>query len=377
MQKGDRVIIVKKSTRFSSKATITKLIESQVSGVITDVINGKGIGVTAAQICFKDTLKINHQGYNHHIDIENLKVITDLKKADKINKEFIKKVNLESKKLREDFRLYPKLGNRYRIITTDDIMSSAKKKLDYNFVTLGNISNDKFTPSQPIQKKAQCCSFTKVDRDLRVYIPKIWVNSFGYSEVNILTYLEFLKKCDFGFDYTYEGITDLPGDQLSTPSNAVEDEKYIYEISGKETQRIVSKKEEYYSVLVNKGKCYMQTYLNFICVRYLYNNLYWSIPATALQIHDKLKGKITHLQAFLMAHMRYSYYEYYSLIHKSLIVDIFQKPELFLKKLSDGYNMNDSFVYKQSAPVTARNQISSLLEKQQYQEALTLLESYK
>lgn len=380
MKIGDKVVIFNKSSRYLSKASITQLIENKVYGIVTNIRKVNNCN-ELLDISFKDSLKINHTGYDHTIESIHCKLVTDSKEADKRNLLFNKKRNLLLKSVRDSFRVYEKLGNRRRIITTKDIVNSQIKKLDYNFVELGSIINEKFIPSQ-FQSKAQCCSFTKTKQDLRVYIPKVWVNTFGYNEINILTYLEFLKKCEINFDYKYEGLKELPlTSPLTVPINSLEDDKFFYETNSdgdiNSVNRIVPKKEEFYSIIINKGNSSMETYLKFICVRYLYNNQYWSIPATAIQIKDALKDKITYLQAFLMAHMRYPYYEYYSLIHAELIVDIFQKPTYFLNKLGDGGNMNESFQYKVQTPTSSRIKIQNLLEEQKYEEALTILENYK
>ena len=380
MKVGDKVVIFNKSLRYTSKASITQIIENKVYGVVASIKSGS-YG-EALDITFKDSLKINHTGYDHVIEASNCKLVTDLKEAEKRNTLFNKKRVVLSKSMRDGFKMFEKLGNRRRIITTKDIESSISKKLNYNFVEVGTIDAEKgFNPSSFLSKQ-QCCSFTKTKQDLRVYIPKIWVNTLGYSEINILTYLEFLKKCEINFDYTYEGLKELPiSAPLSVPLNSLEDDKFFYEMGNsadvKTIYRIVPKKEEFYSIVIRRGNSSMETYLKFICVRYLYNNQYWSIPATAIQIKDALKDKITHLQAFLMAHMRYDYYEYYSLIFKGMIVNIFQDPSYFLGKLEDGNDMNNSFEYKKNAPNSARRNIQTLLEEQRYQEALTILQSYK
>lgn len=228
--------------------------------------------------------------------------------------------------------------------------------------------------------EAVCCSFTKTTNDLQVYIPKLWLNYYGYLVYDLVEWLKFLKQCEIGFDYEFfrdATLSDNFNDKLDTPET-IEFNKargacngeYTYRINpGDYESTIVPTGHEGYHMVRMKGSDNKyETYLRFICLRYIYNHQYWTIPGHAMQIKQALGEEVTHWQALLMAHLHHDYHYYYSFglqkpfdpkkAHKvdkedawcasnnySRYIYPFQDPKTLLERVRKGIGMNMSIDY--------------------------------
>ena len=71
-------------------------------------------------------------------------------------------------------------------------------KTDYNFSKLYSIetteNNINNFDTSVIKWLNQCCSYTKTTSNIVIYIPKTWLNYFGYNLTDLKTYINFLKK---------------------------------------------------------------------------------------------------------------------------------------------------------------------------------------
>src|SRR5690606_10765385 len=130
-----------------------------------------------------------------------------------------------------------------------------------------------------------CCAPTQTRSDLEVYIPKLWTDYYGYSQADLLRWLTFLSKCEIGFEYSFEGLKNLPsnlrGFNRDETTTALDDH---YFVKNDATQTVIPLEKDYYCVRISSGESSYHTYMKFICLRYLYNDGYWSIPGTAMQI---------------------------------------------------------------------------------------------
>lgn len=245
-----------------------------------------------------------------------------------------------------------------------------------NFARLGtwDKKNDTFQEYQR-NFRPSCCAFTKTTHDVDVYIPAVWLNYYGYTVYDLVEWCKFLSKCGIGFDYEYFGLGRL--DELfksNVTSNAGGNEEGFFESFnfGKNASSITPRgMDGYHKIIIKGAPSNMHTYLRFICLRYIYNHQYWTIPGHAMQIKKALGATVTHWQALLMAHLHQNYHGYYSLVqqndrnpaiaHRPLRrgeeaqniynlntdkhVDIFQTVESTMSRLRGASTMNGSFQY--------------------------------
>lgn len=200
---------------------------------------------------------------------------------------------------------------------------------NYNLVQLGKWDRNDGRNVFHVDRKGNfifenCCAFTKCKMDAKVFIPKVWLNYCEYLPYDLVAWCEFLSKCDIGFQYEYLG-EHKPEETLH--KMVVYEEKSIQKLieSGDvigdcrltfRPMRSYARpvKEDGYLGLILKGTDNdNETYLRFLCLRYIYNHYYWSIPGHAMQIKEALGEHVTHWEALLMAHLHHPYYFYYSL----------------------------------------------------------------
>jgi len=202
-----------------------------------------------------------------------------------------------------------------------------------------------------------CCAFTKMTNDLKVWIPKIWLNYYGYTIYDFVEYLKFLSKCDIGFQYEFLGEEDL--DELFLDSTSAVSKTTEHIVIGKHASTVYQDGLKGFYCVKLKGSGYrLETYMRFICLRYMYNMKYWTIPGHAMQIKKSLGALVSNWEALLLAHLHHEYYGYYCFVSQnthdlkrpmdsdnpSYYINPYQKTEDVLKKLRAGsYGMNQSF----------------------------------
>jgi len=272
---------------------------------------------------------------------------------------YVKNYNddLESRvtKLREAYKNEPKVNFTHRKF---DFLSKQDLATNHTAAQLGTWNREKntFTPSST-QRNATCCAFTKTISDIQVFIPKAWLNYYGYNTYDLVAWFKFLTRCEIGFEYEYLGDCELPKEFPGPRGLNIE------EVFTPISQNHISLRGSlgYVSVRFKGQRHSMLTYLNFICIRYLYDNCYWNIPGLAMKIKKSLGKAVTHWQALLMAHLNYDYNGYYNLVAQSsngtntTLVNPFQSPNDVIKKLTPkvipggGISMNGSFEYLKNA----------------------------
>lgn len=218
--------------------------------------------------------------------------------------------------------------------------------------------------------RPQCCSFTKTPYDLNIFTPATWINYYGYTVYDLVEWMKFLGKCGIGFKYDYFGVGRL--DESFKANGVVETDEHYENIAFGKFQTSIYPKgmSGFHRITVKGDRTYsMHTYLRFICLRYIYNNQYWTIPGHAMQIKKALGGLVTHWEALLMAHLHQPFHGYYALVSgidrdpksaEILLksgdpltniancdrhVDPFQSVETIMQKLQTSGKMNDSFAY--------------------------------
>lgn len=249
-------------------------------------------------------------------------------------------------KIAED---YKGLAEKRLNILLKDIEKTPTKVLDFthkekklqtniNFFSTGQIKEGGVFNVWENTFFEECAQNTKTSDDLCVYIPRIWVNHMGYSIVELKAWLRFLSKCEIGFAYTYDGIVKTP-DDIIEEINEGDVYKDKYELGGFNKNTLkgeIVPLNNWYQVTI-KGNEEMLTYLRYICLRYIFNHKYYSIPGTAMQIKKALGRKVTYLQALLMAHLRRNYDNYFSISNEYVNHNInpFQDTKIALRKLRD------------------------------------------
>lgn len=219
--------------------------------------------------------------------------------------------------------------------------------------------------------RPQCCAFTKTMKDVDIYVPTVWLNYYGYTIYDLVEWMKFLSKCEIGFQYEYMGIGTLAETFKSNVSAT--DEGYYENISLGKYQSFIYPKgmNGFHRILLGGDREFkMYTYLRFICLRYIYNHQYWTIPGHAMQIKKSLGKLVTHWEALMMAHLHQPFYGYYCLAsqtdrdpNKDYLdlkegqimattktnydrhVDVFQSREAILEKLKTSEKMNETFSY--------------------------------
>src|SRR6478609_3097587 len=180
-----------------------------------------------------------------------------------------------------------------------DIASKPYLNSNYNYVCL----NQRGTKLQEgkeykladcsVHPAAACCSLTKNVADQIIHIPKEWASYYGYSIIDVKAWIQFLSKCDLGFTGFYTKkvrMKDIyPSIRTNIPTYP-NNNNYTHE------------EMEAFEVLSPSTGNNMRNYMNFICVRYLYNMQYFTIPFIAMQIKKGIGDKITFWEELLLAH---------------------------------------------------------------------------
>lgn len=239
--------------------------------------------------------------------------------------------------------------------------------------------------------RPQCCAFTKATEDVDVYIPEIWLNYYGYTAYDLVEWCKFLKKCEFGFDFEFHGLGQLhtlfEGD-ANNQQGFVED----YQIDNLASVIYPKGMDGFYRVILKGDASYkMHTYMRFICLRYIYNHAYWTIPGHAMQIKKALGATVTHWQALLLAHLHRPFFGYYNLVSQhdydpgkkrlspedpevsnifaigmnyDRHVNPFQKPETIVSKLKSTDKMNPTFEYFTN--ILKREELNKFFDNKDY-----------
>lgn len=311
---------------------------------------------------FAEAVTGNRYGYLNLRD-SNLELCEDVEKAKAQKAILLKQATKEAEAAVK--KIFTKRTSyKTRLIRHGDL--NTKASTGYNFVQQGSIKEGNFTVRQHLPSQ-RCCSFTRNSSyDLKVFIQKPWLEIYGYNEADLLRWLKFLKEMGVGFDYIYTGKSPLIK-QLGGHERNIKYSLY--------NGLLTTGTEGCYTVILPKQKVAKRNYLCFILLRYMYNDLYWSIPGLAMQIKNSLGKKVTNWEALLMAHLHYSYEDYYCLVrNKPLsIANPFQNSLERVNPLYDNSNAMTTTLTYQAIPVETRSAINKCFGTQDYETLLNLL----
>lgn len=249
-----------------------------------------------------------------------------------------------------------------------------------NYIALGSFKKD-YTYNIGdfrIIAPARCCAVTKCTNDILVWIPKLWLQYCGYTKKDLELWLDFCTKTETGFEAKILGETTLDK---------------VYGIDSPCTRPPLNTQGNYfiptnaevYEVGLKNGKANMITYLYFIMLRYIYNNRYFSIPFTAMQLKIALKDRATFWECLLVAQNVQPFDGYYALTNTLTSSVRFVLPtrsnsqNIILNKLrGGGQNMNNCFKYFTDGTLIAevarsRAQIGKMIMDREYDQIAELI----
>jgi len=361
---GDNVQL-KKDT-FSMNSYVTLARDKQLPLTVYSVsLDKKSI------FCKTSNLAINDFNDNPFVISVNfvtpISKETTVKLTKDLNKDFEKIYKEKAKKLKTEhispfLRKYEPTSSKMLIRT------------DLNFAFIGNIANN--------NKRwlKQCCDFSKTSAKITVYIPKSWLNYLGYNLIDLKMYIKFLRNCEIGFNAEVLEIVDLHSEFSS--AYAPRRGRIYTDFNN----TYIGEKEMAYKVEITPSTSGMVTYLYFILLRYMYNNLYFNIPYMAMQLKKNMP-KVSNWDCMLLVHNLEQYNPGYALISTSsrneLIPCMSNSAESILKKLSKNSGMNSSFLLHVNPPVVPErptifeNRIKKWILEENYTELQNLLDQFK
>ena len=355
---GARIIFIGDPKKYSTapNTIYEQLKERTFYGILPTTVRKKSIFCPSTHCAFMlDHIKeLNATVLLISWDHVRLLEESEYEEYDGYLKAFTDEINAKKEALRALCNLEPKES-----YLTRNFSFQSKQELNTltNIAALGKWDQEKGKFLNPTpQYFATCCAFTKSQQDIQVWIPKMWLNYFGYTQYDQVEWLKFLAKCGIGFEYEFLPDHDLPAIfGVQEKVNIQENIRIYNNLSNSQMDNHGS--TGFNSVRI-KGypEHTMITYLKFICLRYMYNSLYWNIPGIAMQIKKTLGAKVSHWEALLMAHLDYPYGLYYNLVAQSLgnngggsngnFVQPFQTyAEVKRKLIENGSSMNSAFTY--------------------------------
>lgn len=264
-----------------------------------------------------------------------------LKNLNKVNENFVKN-NIKEYNIKKSLERNEKLNPKYTLIK-DRIFENFSEKnylnTNINFVNFLDSKNEIL--KNKWRYRATCCSFTKTLYKIRTYIPKLWLNYFGYKKEDLINYLKFLEKCDINFKL--EKIEEIDIKKFKSDFNISGD---ISEHLNSSANNVFIGKEGFYTIEfeTNKNSIWIN-YLYFILVRYIYCSLYWNIPGNAMKFKYHMP-ELTEWECLLLANSKENYNGYYSLntLTESSVLNLCNSANIFnsLKKNTE-YGLNSFF----------------------------------
>lgn len=245
-----------------------------------------------------------------------------------------------------------------------------------NYVQLVNgIGTEKVNPKYNIYSNncgAVCCALTKTTSSVMTYIPKLWMNYFGYSLEDLKAWLSFLSNCEIGF--TYSLYEDEEGKAPLTLGKVFGNSVTTTDLSLPNNNFYINPEMECYKVLV-RGSSSMITYMHFILLRYMYNQAYWNIPAIAMKIKLSVGDALSFWDCLLLAHNNELYNGYYALFARSTTTVILPNSQntqkTVLQRLRNNTGMNSSF---QHSSVSSVGEVSNLIKTEKYDKLIEYVE---
>lgn len=191
---------------------------------------------------------------------------------------------------------------------------------------------------------AGCCALTKASRTIQVFIPKPWINYYGYNLVDLKMWLTFLA--DVGTGFKGHILEETTAEKAFPRQIQAQVPRYANNNMFMTPDMIM------HPVIIENTNKNMNNYMNFIMVRYMYNVQYWNIPTVAMQIKKGLGENITSWEALMIAHLNDQYYDYYGLSNnigvqaaRVALPTPNNHPDRVIERVQSSANMNASFEY--------------------------------
>lgn len=287
-----------------------------------------------------------------------------LKAIDKSKKEF----KIKNKKYYDQLKT-----KRVPVLERKDYNLSSKQLLNtqFNFANLYPIT-EKEIPEIKYnilsKNNATCCSFSRTTQDIVTYIPKSWLNYFGYNLYDLKAYFSFLSKCGIGYNTKVLGIININEKFKDTNVSRGQLTHYC-------NNNYIPDNDLFYEVLLKGSRTYSKyTYLYFILTRYIYNSAYWNIPFVAMKLKKNMP-KATHWECLLLAHNLENYSGYYSLkdiFENQKLLPFNNSQERILENLKDTGPLNNCF-----STINISENIKDLIINENYEKLQKLLDKYK
>jgi hypothetical protein len=321
---GDRVIVVGFNTVVGETFVRSFLRERKVYGIVLgeEVRVRKYVGASSEVIDFTKVIKDHFKNEllnEYSFSMKHLKVLDPKDYAEyDLYAEQANDYMTAHMKTVENLEKLPLPTESYmnRSFVHKDINLLSTK---LNCVAEGEWNKDDNTfKNDRIAYLVTCCAFTKTKHDLEVYIPELWLRYYKYTMYDLGEWLKFLAKCGIGFEYVLCGPSKLHNVFYENFEKPIDD-GYYKKVSPKALGSLMYPNGPSGYIKLRMKGCKddpMITYLRFICLRYIYNQAYWTIPGHAMQIKRSLGNAVTYWQALLMAHLYKTYDGYYSLANQ-------------------------------------------------------------
>lgn len=368
LKKGDFILIDKDAIVNEGYATAAKNIGAPIK--IYD-LTGDSICCLTVNLVF-NSFQSNAFGINLNTKFK----ILDKNEAEKITKSLNKKATKENKikiKTILNTKRIP-ISERKDYYLADKIALNSVSSFAKIFNINTNKENIKNYSAISSQWCSQCCAFSKTTSNIVCYIPKSWLNYFGYNLTDLKLWINFLVKCNINFKADILEPVKLY-EAFKTNKNL----KWSF-LNKPNRNFYISDDETAYPVLIYGSKdSKMLTYMYFILIRYIFNSQYWNIPSLTMKLKKKMP-KASYWDCLLLAHNSEIYYNYYALFsiinYNSVILPTknYNTQKSVSNQLQIGSSMNSCF---KAFPRRFNKLVQELIQDENYDELQRILDEYK
>lgn len=235
-----------------------------------------------------------------------------------------------------------------------------------SFIEKGVTTKEHGFLTYSIFRGSDVCKIIKTDTndEFIVYLPVQWVNYAGYDEEFVKRYISFINEM-MSSNITYEGKSEFKNF-----------EKYTNIRFGKFIDS-----NEFYKIFIGSSENYIYNYFIFMMLRGLYHHDYNNVPGLTLKIKDKMRDKISHLRAFVLAHYSLEDCGEHGLDVKKMSQSSYRVVSVNadIKSLSN-FDKKESISYSlglADCSTSERSMVNSLLNKGDYEEAFDIASGFK
>lgn len=269
------------------------------------------------------------------------------------------------------------LSEKNKLFTRANLVISLRQgtlKSDNLEELLKSIYNGRF-PTISRYNYVECCSFTKAYQDNIMYIPKSWLNYFGYNLTDLKNWIKYLTNSGIN----YNGVFNKTLKIKDVFANSIPENYEKYSDLSSSSICYLNPEEDCYEILFPCSGNLYQNYFNFLVTRFIYSSLYWNIPKIAMKLKKHVKTS-THWECLILAHNFGNYSGYYSLFNAGIRAIIPTKHNSYLemanKFMTARFALNNSWINKET-----NNQelyrIRQAIESENYKELENLIKEYR